>query len=85
MRQVFDTFVILLGCATVALSLVLFPAFLDVSVRRSLPRVERPYLGHLCVDPQTDGDLTHCYGMDPFGETAESMNWPAEPPAEWTR
>jgi hypothetical protein len=85
MRTILDTATLVLGLATLALSLVMVPAFLDVSARRSMPAVERPYLGAYCIDPATDGDLTFCYGMDPFGETAETMDWPAAPPAEWTR
>ena len=28
--------------------------------------VYSPYLGEYCIDPGSDGDLTTCYGLDPF-------------------
>lgn len=28
-----------------------------------VPPVERPYLGHLCINPATDADLERCFGL----------------------
>jgi hypothetical protein len=56
-------------------------ADLAIDTAFALPVVHPPYLGEFCVDPATDSDLEHCYGLDPFSGMAETVEYVGE----WSR